>query len=278
VTSMDEIRKAAERNAYASTSMNQAAQALEQESLLLRSRSSLFRLPSPAPGGRVRAALRYRRAPEPIHFPAEATVPETKRHLELRTVLYLILRHAFGARAWIGSEQFVYWDPTDPGQRLAPDAFVRLGGPDDVFDVWKIWERGSPHLAVEIVSASDAPTKAWEDKLARYRHVGVQELVRFDPHDAREPFRIWDDVGGDLVERALDSPQAAESQVLGLWWQVVEDGVLGPMLRLSRDAQGRQLLPTPEEAERERAETERERAAALERKLRELGVDPQDLR
>ncbi len=59
VRSMDEIRKAAERNAYAATSMNQAAQALEQESLLLRSRSSLFRLPSPVPGGRVRAALRY---------------------------------------------------------------------------------------------------------------------------------------------------------------------------------------------------------------------------
>ncbi len=59
VSSMDEIRKAAERNAYAATSMNQAAQALEQESLLLRSRSSLFRLPQPVPGGRVRAALRY---------------------------------------------------------------------------------------------------------------------------------------------------------------------------------------------------------------------------
>jgi len=59
VRSMDEIRKAAERNAYAATSMNQAAQALEQESLLLRSRSSLFRLPPPVPGGRVRAALRY---------------------------------------------------------------------------------------------------------------------------------------------------------------------------------------------------------------------------
>jgi ABC-type transport system substrate-binding protein/methyl-accepting chemotaxis protein len=59
VRSMEEIQKAAERNAYAATSMNQAAQALEQESLLLRSRSSLFRLPSPVPGGRVRAALRY---------------------------------------------------------------------------------------------------------------------------------------------------------------------------------------------------------------------------
>lgn len=59
VGSMDEIRKAARQNAYAATAMNQAAQALEQESLLLRSRSSLFRLPSPAPGGRIRAALRY---------------------------------------------------------------------------------------------------------------------------------------------------------------------------------------------------------------------------
>jgi ABC-type transport system substrate-binding protein len=59
VGSMDEIRRAARQNAYAATAMNQAAQALEQESLLLRSRSSLFRLPSPAPGGRIRAALRY---------------------------------------------------------------------------------------------------------------------------------------------------------------------------------------------------------------------------
>lgn len=38
------------------------------------------------PGGR--GATRYLRAPRPLHFPVEATVPESKRHLELRTLLY----------------------------------------------------------------------------------------------------------------------------------------------------------------------------------------------
>src|SRR5437773_596796 len=93
---------------------------------------------------------RYVREPRAIRFPTEAEVPETKRHLEVRTALYQILKHALGERALIGSDQFVYWDPTDPSECLAPDAFVRLGARDELFDSWKTWERGAPHLAVEI--------------------------------------------------------------------------------------------------------------------------------
>ena len=36
--------------------------------------------------------LRYRRAPSPVHFPIEAEVPESLRHLKLRTLLLAILR------------------------------------------------------------------------------------------------------------------------------------------------------------------------------------------
>jgi len=54
-------------------------------------------------------------------------VPEGRRHFEQRTLLCQILKLAFGDRATIGSDQLVYWDPTDPRQCLAPDAFVRLG-------------------------------------------------------------------------------------------------------------------------------------------------------
>jgi peptide/nickel transport system substrate-binding protein/oligopeptide transport system substrate-binding protein len=59
VRSMEGIRRGTAQTAYAATAMNLTAQALEQEALMLNERASVFRLPAPAPGGRVRAALRY---------------------------------------------------------------------------------------------------------------------------------------------------------------------------------------------------------------------------
>jgi len=77
--------------------------------------------------------LRYVRAPVPVVFPSEAEVPESKRHLKLRTLLHQLLELAFAERAAIGSDQFVYWDPTDPKACVAPDAFVRFGEADSLF-------------------------------------------------------------------------------------------------------------------------------------------------
>jgi len=59
VHSMEGIRSATAQNAFAATQMNQTAQALEQEALMLKERAAFFRLPVPVPGGRIRAALRY---------------------------------------------------------------------------------------------------------------------------------------------------------------------------------------------------------------------------
>ncbi len=174
-------------------------------------------------------------------------MPESKLHLELRTALYLLLKLAFAESASIGCDQFVYWDPTDPRQCLAPDAFVRLGTPDHLFRVWKIWERGSPELGVEIVSESDPP---WNQTLARYRQAGFSEVVRFDPTDLERPLAVWDRQGTELVERVLDDPLRARSVTLDHWWVVVPDPKLGAMLRLARDARGSELLPTAEELAR----------------------------
>lgn len=188
-----------------------------------------------------------------MYFPASEEMPETNRHLELRTALYLILKRAFAPSATIGSEQFVYWDPTTAKKRLSPDVFVRLGAPHRTFRVWKTWERGAPDLGVEIISDSDASDRDWDEKLARYRAAGVGELVRFDPDDPASPLRIWDLIDGDLLERAEGDPALRACESLGLWWTIVEDADIGPMLRLSRDPEGRDLLPTPDEAARAEA-------------------------
>jgi hypothetical protein len=196
----------------------------------------------------------YERAPQPLVFPEEAEVPESKRHLVLRTIVFAFLERAFGDRAAIGSEQFVYFDAGDPRRCVAPDAFVRLGAENDDFPTWKVWERGAPDVAVEIASVHE---RSWDEKLADYRAIGVRELVRFEPEaSSGKRLRVWDRVEGDLIPRVVNGDRAA-SRALGGTWCVGRGARYAVALRLE-DASGA-ILPT--DAEAERAAKEAERAA-----------------
>jgi Uma2 family endonuclease len=229
-----------------------------------------------APSVERKFAHRYLREPSPLVFPEHEEVPETRRHLEVRTALFQSLKAAFRETAVLGSEQFVFWDPTDPKARCAPDVMVRIGERDAPFNSWKVWERGAPHLAVEIISESDATEAPWTSKLERYRKVGVRELVRFDADDADRPLRIWDLVDGDLVEREPAAPGFRFCEVLGSYWIGKPDPELGLTLRLARDEQGASLYPTYEEgqaaaeAAHEAAEAAHE---AAEARIRELEAE-----
>ena len=195
-----------------------------------------------------------------LYFPEHSEEPETKAHLELRTLLYLFLKQAFATVAKIGSEQFVYWDPTDPRACLAPDAFVRFGSPDDRFRRWNVWEHGAPHVAVEILSHSDRQT--WEQQLDGYRRMGVCELVFFDAEFVEQPLRIWDFAGHDLLERKLHEPYA-KSMHLGGYWLPVEVPGEGLTLRLSHDTEGENLFLTHDEIQTRRADLAEQEVRAL---------------
>ena len=200
---------------------------------------------------------RYLRVPVPVHFPEEELVPEGGLHFELRTALFLLLHGEFAGRAFVGSDQFLYWDPVDPTQCLSPDVMIRLGARDAPVPCWKVWEGGAPHVAVEIVSPSDRAERNWPAKLDRYQRSGVNEVVRFDSENAESPLRLWDRVEGDLLERDLTGSLVHPSDALGLHWCVTPNARHGLMLRLARDPNGTDLIPTPDE-----------RIAALEAELR----------
>jgi len=226
---------------------------------------------------------RYLRAPVPVHFPEHESVPESGVHLRLRTALWSMLRLALGDRAMVGSDQFLYWDPTDPKQCLAPDVLVWFGAPDRPFPSWKVWERGAPHLAIEVISQIDARDRPWSKKIGAYRRSGVLELVRFDPEDEQRPLRLWDRLEGDLVEREVSKHELQRSDLLGLYWLVEPSPELGLGLRLSRDSAGTELLLSAEEAHRaeveaHRAEVQAHRAEiearqAAEARIRELEAE-----
>jgi len=218
---------------------------------------------------------RYLRAAVPVHFPEAESVPETGVHLRVRTALWSMLRLALGDRAMVGSNQFLYWDPTNPKQCLAPDVLVWFGAPDRPFPSWKVWERGAPHLAIEVISDHDTRDRPWARKVAAYQRSGVKELVRFDPADAKNPLRLWDRVEGDLVEREVSKHELERSDLLGLYWLVEPAPDLGRVLRLCRDSAGRERLLCVEEAhvvEACRVEAEARRVEAEARRVAEARV------
>jgi len=211
----------------------------------------------------ARAQRRYLRPPQPLFFPTSGEEPESRWHMELRAGLFQMLQAAFGENAVIGSGQFMYWEPANPRACVAPDVMVRLGEPDAQFESWKVWERGAPQLAIELVSKGDPMGLSWTEKLERYRHVGIVELVRFDRDDEQAPLRLWDNVDGDLVERDPAAPGFTRCDVLDGYWIAARDAKRGPWLRLARDEQGSELFLTL--AERAAA-----RVAELEAELARL--------
>jgi Uma2 family endonuclease len=142
-------------------------------------------------------------------------------------------------------EQFIYWNARDPRRCCSPDAFVKLGVRDEMFETWKTWERGVPELVVEILSSTDGEHLTWQEKLERFHELGAREVVRFDADaPAGERVRAWDRIDDDLVERVVEG-DATPCMTLGLFWVVGPvDGVdIG--LRLARDAGGKEVVASP---------------------------------
>jgi Uma2 family endonuclease len=224
-------------------------------------------------------AFRYVEARPPVFFPEEEQVPEGKEHFELRVLLYQFLVGALGDQVTVGSDQFVYLDAEDPTQALAPDVYVGLSPSAELVSTWKVWERGAPDVAVEIVSDSDARAGVWQKKLDRYRRLGIRELLRFDRRDEARPLRIWDRVEGRLLEREVPGGPAS-SLVLGLEWEVVPFGPFRAALRIARDGklvpthvEARALAEQGREAEQRAREAEQRAREAAEARVRELEAE-----
>jgi hypothetical protein len=168
--------------------------------------------------------------------------------MKTRALLAASIEHGLGAEGLVCSDQFLYWDARDPRRCLAPDVCFRVGAPRDLPLWWKIWERGAPHVGVEIVSGGDRWGPPFMEKLERYCQAGVREVVRYDWDDSKRPIRIWDRVDGDLVERELVDAEAFRCDSLGWYWCEREDPELGKVLRLARNRDGTDLVLTPAEA------------------------------
>jgi len=222
--------------------------------------------------GVMSTAVRRKCSIDPTVYPVEEDVGEDSLQTFILETLRPLIASLFawrGKKAFVGSDQFIYWEQYNPRKVVAPDLYVLPGvAPETRVPVWKVWEtRVVPSFALEIMSEDQR--KDVEESPRRYAELGVRELILFDPEpETRRDgirFRVFRPVGKrGLVLVEATNEDRVRSKVLDAWIRVMGRG-LQTRLRVGLGARGEELLPTAEEraeAEAKRAEAEAKRAEA----------------
>jgi len=188
-----------------------------------------------------------------------------------------------GKKVWVDFDQHIGIDPRDRRLTVAPDVYVlpQPEPPAAQGATWFPWEHHGlvPTLAFEFVSRSN---RKKDDLVApdKYAHLGVQELVIFEPWKHQPGLRAQGEVETLRVFRLDEKRQwrqvyggdgPTRSQVLGLWLHETEEG----KLLLTEDRWGKRALLTPEEQLQVEQEARRiaEERAEQEAKRTEAELD-----
>ena len=204
---------------------------------------------------------------DPTYYPVLDKMGESSLQRSIAELLRPLLARVLaelGVKAFVGADQFMYYQQYAPTLSVSPDVYVMPDFDQGIeVECWKLWETGvAPSFALEIVSRTN-PRKDTERAPLRYDAMGAKELVIFDPK-FRGRDRIRWTVYRRLPKRGLVRVEATNadriySKSLRLWLRVVGEGA-AMRVRLARGPAGDELIPIPEEQER----AARKAAAAAE--------------
>ena len=213
------------------------------------------------------AAAPLAASPDPTVYPIEDDVGEGSLQRFISELLRVLIERWLDLRrkpAFVGADQFFYWEQYNPSEGIAPDVYVLPGVPRSTrVGVWKVWESGLiPSFAFEVVSRD--VDKDYLSSPPKYGRLGVEELVIFDPDyqesRSRVRWQVYRRTRRGLLRVEATDADRIRSRALGCWLRVVGEGA-EMRVRVAHGSNGETLLPTDVEA-RERAEAERERAEA----------------
>jgi Uma2 family endonuclease len=200
---------------------------------------------------------------------------ETDWHRDLMNQLITTLQRHFAAqrRVYVSGNLLLFYEKGNR-RHVSPDVFVVRGVPNHQRPNYLLWEEGrAPQFVIEVTSSSTRNEDV-RTKRALYQDVlKVREYFLFDPDaDYLDP-----PLQGNRLGKAGYRPIPAvdgrlPSQVIGLHLERA-----GRALRLWSPETGARA-PTPEEAERTRADEERRRAEAAERRAADLEAQLERLR
>lgn len=203
---------------------------------------------------------------------------ETYDHLiAITTTLLILLQHLEGQQATVLANQFLYYAQGFPRLRVAPDVMVILGVAPGGRDNYKTWLEGQvPAVIFEMTSPSTRSQDEIEKKKL-YEDIGVMEYWQFDPRGEWIPEKLRGyRLTGELKPVYVPIVDH-RSQVLQLQLSVDQN-----IIAFHRLDNGIKLLTTKEltislEQAEQRANNEAQRVEILADRLRQLGIDPENL-
>ncbi|AFY50948.1 hypothetical protein Nos7524_5224 [Nostoc sp. PCC 7524] len=176
---------------------------------------------------------------------------------------------------FVGGNMFVYYSLAQVRNKdfKGPDFFAVLGVPKGERRSWVVWEEGkAPDVVIELLSDSTASADNNEKKLIYQNQMRVSEYFWYDPFNP-------DDLAGFALQEGLYVPITANTQnqlvskslrlALQLW-QGNYQGTDATWLRWATLTG--ELLPTPEEKERQRANKAELQLLQTARNLLESGM------
>jgi Uma2 family endonuclease len=176
---------------------------------------------------------------------------------------------------FIGGNMFVYYSLAQVRNKdfKGPDFFAVLGVPKGERRSWVVWEEGkAPDVVIELLSDSTSQADKNLKKLIYQNQMRVPEYFWYDPFNP-------DDLAGFSNNKGVYQPITANaqnqlvSQSLGLalqLWQGNYKGINATWLRWGTLLG--ELLPTPEEKERQRADKAESQLLQTARNLLESGM------
>ncbi len=170
----------------------------------------------------------------------------------------------------------LFWYPVEgrPDIRMAPDVMIVFGRPKGDRGSYKQWEEEgiAPQVVFEVLSPGNSLLEMAK-KLEFYDRYGVEEYYLYDPDSG--DFTGWIR-GEDGRLHVIDPIEGWTSPRLGVRFERENSN-----LRIIRPDGQRFLTYLEIEQERlraqQQAEQERQRAERMAQRLRELGIDPEQI-
>jgi Uma2 family endonuclease len=224
---------------------------------------------------------------------------ETKRHRIAMNVLIRSLEHAWNDRKdfFSGGNMFVYYNRNQLRNRdfRGPDFFAVLGVDGTTSrQGWVVWDEEGryPDVIVELMSPSTAHIDTGVKKELYEQTFRTPDYFVFNPFDPNS-LQGWRLNGNFRYQQLKPNSQGwLWCQTLGMWlgtWEGIVERETAVWLRFYDPSGNLILLPEEDarqqadaaqqqaDAAQQQAEQERLRADRLAAKLRELGIDPNDL-
>lgn len=206
--------------------------------------------------------------------PLESDLHRDQIDLLVRLIRWIFRPDGIGGRSdvYVAGNLTVYYSPNQKKSEFfrGPDVFVVLGTQSHRRRSWTVWHEGGqyPNLVIELLSDSTAEVDRGEKKEIYQSIWRVPEYFWFDPITLE--FQGFQLIHGHYEPLTPNLQGQLWSQELGFYI-----GTHDRQLRLF--AENGSLIPLPEEAAEERAEQAEQRVALLAAKLRELGIDPDQI-